>query len=114
MAQTIDLLAGIGASLNAGILTIDFTAAGRDNGNLDDPATITPEQAVGLLIDRFGSLSAQNDIATAGIGASATVTAPSYITNRGGTAVTQMRKSTTIYQYYAATDSTTDPDNLIT
>lgn len=114
MTQTIITLAGIGAALNAGVLTIDFTAAGRDNGNLDDASNITPEQAMGLLADHLGSLSAQNDLATAAIGASPTAGSPTYVTTRGGTAVTQMRKSITVYQYYAATDSTTDPDNLIT
>ena len=113
MAQTAEQIFGAGASINGSVMTIDFAAEGRDNGNLDDPSAITPAQAATLILKHQASLSEANNDPTAAIGASTTPSEPTYVNSRGGSTVSQMRRSYTIYGFYNSADPTNDPDNLV-
>lgn len=114
MPQSTADLFGPGATLINGVLTIDFKDAGRAAfDQVNTPSTITATRAADVIVKRLAALTTANDDATAAIAGATTNTTPQYIATRGGTAVTQIRASRTIYSYYAATDTTGDPDNLV-
>ena len=114
MSQTVAELFGAGATLSNGVLTIDFKEASRASFDLvNTPSNITAEQAADVIIRRFATLTAANDVSTSAIAAATTPTTDQFIATRGGTSVSQMRAGRTIYSYYAATNPTGDPDNLV-
>jgi hypothetical protein len=113
MAQTITGILGAGASLASGVLTIDFTNGAYSSFGVNTPSSITPAQAVNVLLRRLATLTAANDDATAAIAAGTFESTAQYVASRGATATTQMMKSYEIRSYFAASDTTSDPDNLV-
>lgn len=113
MGQTITGILGAGASLTGGTLTLNFTNSAYSSFGVNTPASITPAQAVDVILRQLSTLTAANDDPTAAIAAGTFASTPQYVSSRGTTATTQMRKSYEIYSFYQASDTTNDPDNLV-